>query len=301
MLTSTGRIRSIRAAGNKLLFLDFVQNGRNVQILCNFSVLSEAGLAADDFAQFSHLVRRGDNYSSFLYNKILIHFLTLPSSCHGKSPSNQSRRTIPKGNIPSDDALSLPSRFPREPPHPRSGFPRTPRRTALHAPRGRYPPLQIRHNPIRPRIPPQALLPRSPNPHPSRRSRRRNSPPLQHHSNRVPRPQAITANSPRAMAEAINPRRPRPGFRNRPLIPQRRPRQEPQPRVHNLRVLRGLRVPRRPNPHDRRATQRAPPAHPIAPKELPPLHHTPTHPIHRTLPPPRIHPHHRTPPRNPTP
>lgn len=64
MLTSLGRIRSIRAAGSKLIFLDLAQNGCNVQILCNFSVLSDAGLTADDFAQFYHLVRRGDNYSS---------------------------------------------------------------------------------------------------------------------------------------------------------------------------------------------------------------------------------------------
>ncbi|EER43374.1 lysyl-tRNA synthetase [Histoplasma capsulatum H143] len=58
-----GRIQSARIAGSKLIFLDLVQNGRKVQVLCNQRHLDGMGVTPEKFKQFYHLLRRGDVFS----------------------------------------------------------------------------------------------------------------------------------------------------------------------------------------------------------------------------------------------
>ncbi|PGH03092.1 lysine-tRNA ligase [Blastomyces parvus] len=59
-----GRIQSARIAGSKLIFLDLVQNGRKVQVLCNQRLLDGTGVTPEKFKQFYHLLRRGDVFSA---------------------------------------------------------------------------------------------------------------------------------------------------------------------------------------------------------------------------------------------
>ncbi|PGH32386.1 lysine-tRNA ligase [[Emmonsia] crescens] len=59
-----GRIQSARIAGSKLIFLDLVQNGRKVQVLCNQRRLDAMGVTPEKFKQFYHLLRRGDVFST---------------------------------------------------------------------------------------------------------------------------------------------------------------------------------------------------------------------------------------------
>lgn len=51
----------IRVAGKALAFLDIVQEGVKVQIVCNLSRLDAfSGLASKQFDNFLHVVQRGD-------------------------------------------------------------------------------------------------------------------------------------------------------------------------------------------------------------------------------------------------
>ncbi|MCJ1405603.1 hypothetical protein MMC11_008831 [Xylographa trunciseda] len=59
-----GRVNAIRVAGSKLVFLDLVQEGHHVQSLCNYRLLSEAGVTIDEFKRFCQTVRRGDVLST---------------------------------------------------------------------------------------------------------------------------------------------------------------------------------------------------------------------------------------------
>ncbi|OJD10779.1 hypothetical protein ACJ73_09700, partial [Blastomyces percursus] len=59
-----GRIQSARIAGSKLIFLDLVQDGRKVQVLCNQRHLDGTGVTPEKFKQFYHLMRRGDVFSA---------------------------------------------------------------------------------------------------------------------------------------------------------------------------------------------------------------------------------------------
>ena len=64
---------SIRRAGSKLVFLDLLQDGDRVQVLCNLRLLIESGVSAHDFRKFFHALRRGDILSK------LSDFCVLPS------------------------------------------------------------------------------------------------------------------------------------------------------------------------------------------------------------------------------
>lgn len=56
-----GRVTSLRVAGRKLVFLDILQDGHIMQIICKASTLDAfAGTSAQAFQRFYHLVRRGD-------------------------------------------------------------------------------------------------------------------------------------------------------------------------------------------------------------------------------------------------
>ncbi|MCJ1286787.1 hypothetical protein MMC26_006133 [Xylographa opegraphella] len=55
-----GRVNAIRVAGSKLVFFDLVQDGQHVQSLCNYQVLSEAGVTIEEFKRFYQTIRRGD-------------------------------------------------------------------------------------------------------------------------------------------------------------------------------------------------------------------------------------------------
>ncbi|KAL3463370.1 hypothetical protein BJX64DRAFT_257134 [Aspergillus heterothallicus] len=57
----TGRIRTYRLAGGKLIFLDIVQDGQKLQIMCNLRLFD--GITPADFKKFYRLLRRGDAFS----------------------------------------------------------------------------------------------------------------------------------------------------------------------------------------------------------------------------------------------
>lgn len=59
-LNVLGRVSSVRVAGTKLLFLDIEEETRTVQIVLNNGLINGAG---DVWANFKHIVRRGDWYS----------------------------------------------------------------------------------------------------------------------------------------------------------------------------------------------------------------------------------------------
>lgn len=61
--TISGRVTSVRTAGSKLVFIDLENDGGNVQVVCNFGVLQEAGLSQERFRSFKHVIRKGDWYS----------------------------------------------------------------------------------------------------------------------------------------------------------------------------------------------------------------------------------------------
>lgn len=56
-----GRVTSLRVAGKALCFLDIVQDGHSMQVVCKAAPLNTfAGINPQDFQIFYHLVRRGD-------------------------------------------------------------------------------------------------------------------------------------------------------------------------------------------------------------------------------------------------
>jgi lysyl-tRNA synthetase class II len=60
-LCALGRVSGFRVASKSLVFVDFVQDGKQVQIMLNRGRMS--GLGATDeilFKKFYHLLRRGD-------------------------------------------------------------------------------------------------------------------------------------------------------------------------------------------------------------------------------------------------
>ncbi len=71
-------------------------------------------------------------------------------------------------------------------------------------------------------------------------ARRRCGPPVRHAPQRV-RPADVPADRDRALPQAAGGRRPRPGLRDRPQLPQRGRGQHAQPRVHDAGGLRGVR------------------------------------------------------------
>ncbi len=81
--------------------------------------------------------------------------------------------------------------------------------------------------------------------------RRRVGAPL-HHAPQRPGPQAVSAHRHRAVSQALHRRRPGARIRARQGLPQRGHQHQAQPRVHDGRVVRGLRrLPRRGDPHRR--------------------------------------------------
>ena len=59
-LRMIGRLYSSRIAGSKLAFMDVVQDGCKVQVMCDFERLVPTGIQAHDFKDFCQLARRGD-------------------------------------------------------------------------------------------------------------------------------------------------------------------------------------------------------------------------------------------------
>lgn len=58
-----GRVRSVRTAGSKLLFIDIEEDGRVAQAVCNFSQLDKNGISRERFNAFKRVVRKGDWYT----------------------------------------------------------------------------------------------------------------------------------------------------------------------------------------------------------------------------------------------
>ncbi|EMC98567.1 hypothetical protein BAUCODRAFT_128939 [Baudoinia panamericana UAMH 10762] len=66
-LIVAGRIRSVRTAGNKLVFLDIYDGSASVQVVVGIGLLDEAGTQEDcskTFKDFTRTVRKGDWYAS---------------------------------------------------------------------------------------------------------------------------------------------------------------------------------------------------------------------------------------------
>ncbi|KAI5272436.1 lysyl-tRNA synthetase-like protein [Aureobasidium subglaciale] len=59
----SGRVRSVRTAGSKLVFVDIEQDDHVAQAICNFSHLDKNGVPREQFNAFKRVVRRGDWYS----------------------------------------------------------------------------------------------------------------------------------------------------------------------------------------------------------------------------------------------
>jgi lysyl-tRNA synthetase class 2 len=59
----SGRVRSVRTAGSKLVFVDIEQDGRIAQAICNFSRLDQNGASCEQFNAFRRIIRRGDWYT----------------------------------------------------------------------------------------------------------------------------------------------------------------------------------------------------------------------------------------------
>ncbi|KAL1302647.1 hypothetical protein AAFC00_003014 [Neodothiora populina] len=59
----SGRVRSVRTAGSKLVFIDLEDVDNNVQVVCNLGRLQEAGVSQETFRSFRHIVRKGDWYT----------------------------------------------------------------------------------------------------------------------------------------------------------------------------------------------------------------------------------------------
>ena len=55
-----GRIWAFRTAGNKLAFVDLVQDNVKLQVVCNYEDLEREGVGAGDFKQFVDNLKRGD-------------------------------------------------------------------------------------------------------------------------------------------------------------------------------------------------------------------------------------------------
>ncbi|KAJ5719131.1 hypothetical protein N7493_007586 [Penicillium malachiteum] len=57
----SGRIRTYRLAGSKLIFFDIVQDGHKIQVMCNKGQLE--GIEPQDFKKLYRLLRRGDSFT----------------------------------------------------------------------------------------------------------------------------------------------------------------------------------------------------------------------------------------------
>ena len=135
------------------------------------------------------------------------------------------------------------------------------RRDPLPAPRARpdrergEPPALRRPRPHDHRDPPLARRPRlrrGRDPGPAAALRRRPGAAL-HHPPQPARPRPLPADRDRALPEAAGGRRHRPGLRARQGLPQRGRLAQAQPRVHDARVVRGLRRLREDRPRPRAA------------------------------------------------
>ncbi|KAH0166155.1 class II aaRS and biotin synthetase, partial [Aureobasidium melanogenum] len=59
----SGRVRSVRTAGSKLVFIDIEQDDHVAQAICNFSHLDQNGVPREQFNAFRRIIRRGDWYT----------------------------------------------------------------------------------------------------------------------------------------------------------------------------------------------------------------------------------------------
>ncbi len=62
----SGRIRSFRNAGTKLIFINLFQEGHSVQGVCNFGIIKPPGDHLENLRDFVHSLHRGDVYSKIL-------------------------------------------------------------------------------------------------------------------------------------------------------------------------------------------------------------------------------------------
>lgn len=57
-----GRVYNHRSAGMKLLFIDLQQEGKSLQIVCNYAKL-QGQPSEDEYQSFLHSIQKGDIYS----------------------------------------------------------------------------------------------------------------------------------------------------------------------------------------------------------------------------------------------
>lgn len=71
-----GRTQSFRIASSKLVFIDIVQNGRRLQSVCDFSKLPANNVTLEDFKRFCKALNRGDIISKLRLDvHVLVHVL----------------------------------------------------------------------------------------------------------------------------------------------------------------------------------------------------------------------------------
>ena len=217
-----GRLAARREQG-KAAWLDVVDRSGRIQLHAKRDVLGD-----DEFAHLLDLdlgdivgVRR---------SRLRLAARRADAGRRGLRPAGQVVASA-AGQVPRrhghGDALPAP----RARPHRERGDPR-----AVRGPRSHH----LRRAPL----PRRRRVPRGGDARSPAAVRRRARAPVHHAAPRA-RPHALPADRDRALPQAADRGRPRPCLRDRQGLPQRGPVHEAQPRVHDARVVRGLRRLRR--------------------------------------------------------
>jgi lysyl-tRNA synthetase class II len=98
MLTLLGRVRSVREAGKKLLFIDIIHNEARLQVMANLGGLQkDVGYSTEELQRFRKLIKTGDYFCEFesFVAIVLSHMTDNWESIPRLSCENLSRRTLP--------------------------------------------------------------------------------------------------------------------------------------------------------------------------------------------------------------
>jgi len=102
-----GRIRALRISGSGLVFLDIMQDGKAVQIVCNRKKLEGFGSVTRNlFVEFYHIIRRGDIICELPLSHRTV-FVLIDYSCLWESVFHQHWRTVCQCCRASGDSLAV--------------------------------------------------------------------------------------------------------------------------------------------------------------------------------------------------
>ncbi len=69
-LTFLGRVRSVREAGKKLLFIDIVHNEARLQVMANLGGLQkDVGYSTEELQKFRKLIKPGDYFGEIRFHR----------------------------------------------------------------------------------------------------------------------------------------------------------------------------------------------------------------------------------------